>query len=615
MAGLKDRLAALVVDWFVVLAPLLLVVWAPFKYKLTEAFILGDENLMMVYGAVGILLSAVLVMTYFTLFYFWRGTTVGKLIFRLQVVDIWNYQRPTLHAALVRSGIMMFEIVLFCLPCLTIFSNPRRRVLHDLLSETVVVSLSDATAVPPSAYTVAFFRGVQAAVLAFVVLLIFVTAAELFNLTEKELLAEHSGGGCAQVSEAMSKSEDHPADSPRLFLSMALFASGLLDHECLEQEAKMIFQQTKENTDLAYLALAFVHSDDPDRSNEYLDEVCKVKADGEACLMTKVVNEWANEDWLKVGEIFTQLKGPAPDYVRVWRIRFNMKSGHFNDALAELEQLNYTSAYANYTFFEKIKALWLSQQRHDAELMASVTAPFVEGSMRRYLQGWLCYAQTVERCGPIVPDSCNQLIKDGRSEISDVYARMGVLLAKEACDTKISETDIEYLFGLSNLESWQAYMAAVAKHQKGDRSEAYGLMNRVVDDPLVEEAFRAEGLRRLITWSLNPEELQELVEKWQKLAIGSRFLTAKSIFTTLEKKREWNLAARVGENILSHIQFDPGFTKQLMVVASKGNVPGIVHDLWKKHRAELEASSSGRQPASQDEWRQLLGQLQRKEAK
>ncbi|WP_436758272.1 RDD family protein [Streptosporangium sp. V21-05] len=87
--------------------------------------------------------------------YFWLqhalwGQTLGKRIYRLKVVSSTTGETPGLrHAgirALVHPALMATPysgVLIHLIDALWIFVGPRRRCLHDVISGTVVVDLSD----------------------------------------------------------------------------------------------------------------------------------------------------------------------------------------------------------------------------------------------------------------------------------------------------------------------------------------------------------------------------------------------------------------------------------------------------------------------------------------
>jgi uncharacterized RDD family membrane protein YckC len=67
------------------------------------------------------------------------GKTFGMRLFSLEVVDIEGEAYPTLHQAAVSSSLYLLSLGLGGLGFLTLFTNPEKRAVHDLVSGTIVV--------------------------------------------------------------------------------------------------------------------------------------------------------------------------------------------------------------------------------------------------------------------------------------------------------------------------------------------------------------------------------------------------------------------------------------------------------------------------------------------
>ncbi|MCB0407595.1 MAG: RDD family protein, partial [Bdellovibrionales bacterium] len=118
-----DRLAAAIIDISVVLLPLVLLMSAPAKKILVSAVLVQDKFLFFSAVMSIFFITLVTVVSYQTLFIYFFGATLGKMIFRMKVKDVWNHQRVTFASALLRSLLWFFETAFFMLPHITIFSD------------------------------------------------------------------------------------------------------------------------------------------------------------------------------------------------------------------------------------------------------------------------------------------------------------------------------------------------------------------------------------------------------------------------------------------------------------------------------------------------------------
>jgi len=78
---------------------------------------------------------------YFALsFYFWKGQTVGKKIFRIKLLSLYH-EHPGLWHCIERSLGYFASALEFGFGFIQAFWNPNRMSLHDKIGETIVIEL------------------------------------------------------------------------------------------------------------------------------------------------------------------------------------------------------------------------------------------------------------------------------------------------------------------------------------------------------------------------------------------------------------------------------------------------------------------------------------------
>jgi uncharacterized RDD family membrane protein YckC len=142
-AGAGLRIVGAILD-FVVLASLFLI-WASAAglYLLTQTdwgndsvYTTANQNV-----ALAILGSfALVVPTYFFVFWLWRGQTVGQMAVRIIVTDRDGYH-VSFWQALLRTFLVPVTLLPLGLGLLPIFFDKESRALHDMISGTVVLEL------------------------------------------------------------------------------------------------------------------------------------------------------------------------------------------------------------------------------------------------------------------------------------------------------------------------------------------------------------------------------------------------------------------------------------------------------------------------------------------
>jgi uncharacterized RDD family membrane protein YckC len=137
LARPSDRLAAVIVD-AIILMPMELLLSAPLKRWFTKSYITGFEPDFFM-SIVGMTLVTVLaIVLYQALFHTWWGATPGKRLFGLRVEPMFADSQLSFWDYAFRSCVWIFEWLCLGLPLLAIFSNSKRRPLHDRLCDTIV---------------------------------------------------------------------------------------------------------------------------------------------------------------------------------------------------------------------------------------------------------------------------------------------------------------------------------------------------------------------------------------------------------------------------------------------------------------------------------------------
>src|SRR5438105_1193703 len=98
-----DRLAAVIVDIFVLLVPIYVLLSAPLKRWLTASFILGSEPDFILQIFFMVLLAIVLVVSYQSVMHFLFRATVGKMLFDLRVKTMFGEERLSFSSCFARA--------------------------------------------------------------------------------------------------------------------------------------------------------------------------------------------------------------------------------------------------------------------------------------------------------------------------------------------------------------------------------------------------------------------------------------------------------------------------------------------------------------------------------
>ncbi|HJS51345.1 MAG TPA: RDD family protein [Pyrinomonadaceae bacterium] len=107
---------------------------------LLSPFLVSSVNLATVSGFLAVGGAVLLVMfIYQTVTTAFIGRTFGMKLFALEIIDAEKNESPTLHQAAVNSAVYLLSLLLFGLGFLPAFFNEERRMVHDILSGTLLI--------------------------------------------------------------------------------------------------------------------------------------------------------------------------------------------------------------------------------------------------------------------------------------------------------------------------------------------------------------------------------------------------------------------------------------------------------------------------------------------
>jgi uncharacterized RDD family membrane protein YckC len=556
-----DRLAAVIVDNFVILAPLYILFSSPLKKWMTVSYLTGSEAEFLV-NVFGMVLAGVsLIVLYQTFMHYFFRATVGKYLFDVRVVSMFPGQQPTLWDCFIRSWIWCFEIVCFMLPLLSVFSNGQRRPWHDRLCDTVVVSHSRAGVAAPARWEQALVRSFFTFFLAIMGLSVLAQIQGTIDKVKADAmlaaLVDRDAGACEVVSKNLTD-EDSEKEHGRLELAMTLYAAGLAERTCLESEVEREVSMQVPVAPITYLAQAFIHADDADISNSYLDQVCEESPSSVECSMSQVVSQWSEEDWEAVEESLT--KAPrGSGYLEVWGVRHFMKQAHYSKALALLNGLIPQRYLSEFSMVQRVKGFFNSYREPEAEaalLQAVSTLPETDS---KELSAWVCAQQLQHGCAAMDGVACQQvgMKKEENAEID--FEESNEALARVLALECHNDGQIDYLSFADAVrsEDWQTFFRANLKHQKGDKDASAHLFSQLIFSPEAPDILKIESARRWAQFA-NRTQIEELYEQWRVLDSKETWVkTGNFLFRRMTEAGHHDLALKVARYLMNTESLSP----------------------------------------------------------
>lgn len=570
-----DRLAAAIIDIFILLVPLYILLSAPLKKWMMTSFILGSEPDFVATVLAMFFLAVSILVTYQSVGHYFWGATIGKRIYDLRVVPMFPGEKLGFWDHVLRSGIWIGELLLLGLPWLAVYSNPKRRPMHDRLCDTVVVTRAPSGVPGPLDWERSLVRTLFAGLLGFLALVVALQVRGAIDKLkmEKSLAAivDRDLGDCEVVSNSVNEDDADPHH--RLKMAMTLYAAGLADRSCLESEVEGEIAKQIPVAPITYLAQAFIYADDAEISNSYLDEVCEVAPGTVECSMSQLVTSWSDEDWSAVAEILkSSPKGSG--YMEVWGIRHYMKQAQYGSALDTLDALLSNRELAEFSLVQRVKALFNLYRESEAVAAFQQAVLALAPEQGTDLSAWVCSQQLQTGCGAVAGPACSQALPESTTqEIDFEYTPLALshLLAME-CK---SEQGIDYAsFGDAVRDpDWQVFFAANASRAKDKKSSAE-LFSQLLKSESAPELLRVEAARRWVEIA-SPAQMNDVVKSW--LEFDSREGWVKignMLFSRLAEQKNAELALKVAQRLAADESLSPLAIRILAGITSDAETAG-----------------------------------------
>jgi uncharacterized RDD family membrane protein YckC len=563
-----DRLAATVVDIFVVLVPFYILLSAPLKRSMTTSFLLNSDSDFFIYSVLMFFVAFSLIVVYQSVLHFLYGATIGKRLFNLRVRSVFSEQELHLADHFFRSFVWALELVCFGIPFLAVFGNGQRRPWHDRLADSVVVSTSGGVPAP-TLWEKSLVRGLFGASLVMVFLF---GALQVRGLVQKMQIeqtilsmSEHTEGECEVVTQSLG----HEAEGQheRLNMAMTLYASGLADRSCLEAEVEREVANQIPVDAVTYLAQAFVHAEDAEISNSYLTKICEEAPSAVECAMSRLITAWSDQRWEDVDAILRDAhKGSG--YLEIWGVRHHMKQAQYPQALELLSGLVKRRELSEFVLVQRVKAL--ANSFHEAEANAAFEQAWMSlpEDQAQSLSIWMCSQQLQNSCSAAQSPACRLRAPQEEFAVSDSHAALADLLALE-CQGE-SAVDYAELIDSVNDLAWKTFLRAALKSQMQDRATAANLLSSLLEYPATPDILKIEAVRRLSMFA-SSRQIEGAVEAWTSFESKEAWVKAGNfLFNQLVEQRNSDMAIEVARHLMQVRSLSPRGMTLLSSMMEKG---------------------------------------------
>ena len=361
-ASIKDRYIAFIID-FIFLITIFGLFLSPIrKYILIFKFTQQDHSLLITVF-LAILISFFLAFLYRTVFTIIKGGTPGKLLTGLQVVNVWSGQPLSTFNTIVREFFWLLCTFLLYIPHLAIFFHQQRRPIYDRIAESVVISTRDRFTPAPSLLASAVGQFIVFIFTCSIIFLFIFYPYKVIKENQEKAsiskLLESDNIYCDKITDVESAWPYDKVPASRLEIALTLHSAHLIDHECLNLETQHAFYNN-EDLDMAYLANAFITSDDhPSLSDKYLKKACEVSSNDQPCQLGQIVNLWSQKKWEEASQKFRALDyQKTKNFMKVWAIKHFERVKEFEAEEEMIQQLWHIKPLKEYLMSHRVAALW-----------------------------------------------------------------------------------------------------------------------------------------------------------------------------------------------------------------------------------------------------------------
>jgi uncharacterized RDD family membrane protein YckC len=421
IAPTEDRLLAFVFD-LVLFSPVVSLAMSQVLKQMEMVQTVAPQSIeFTVLVVVLLVFSAILVLLTQTLFLFTLQATPGKYFFKMRVVayePTEGQTRLTFTQAFLRSLFWNLEFCMLGFPWLEAFSAPKRRLLHDRVSNTVVVTQKMYVDRGPNILEAHFMRQLFLfSAFAACGLLVFIgghyyRAALQSNFHRSELVS--SDFFCEQVSMTVKSDEN------RLDKALALYMAGEIDEDCLSAEAEFaLWWPSHEDKDWAYLAKGILRKSDPELAQSYWLKACSEKAEGPACGIAKYEAE-PRDSKIPDGTITSQILSVIQQFEKAQYVK----------AERSFVDLAKGNGFERFSGQGLVKSFWAQDKIERAQGAFASVVHQLDPASRVELAAWICHEELDNSCSSKAIEAC-EILKEEDKVTGDSFVALALIREKE----------------------------------------------------------------------------------------------------------------------------------------------------------------------------------------
>lgn len=619
-----DRLAAHVAD-LVLLVPIMALAMAPFRRAVMDAKLLDntfDSDWAFIQSVVAAIAVGVVWETFFISMW---GTSPGRAIFGIRVVDVWTGAKPRSFHAFQRALTWWGSALFLGAPFFGVYGNVKRRPLHDRVADTEVRSRNTRRQSAPPRITELAAGSLFATGAIFFASLIFTSQAVV--LKEHARLADSKDVPrlCEDVTTALESWETRDTKPTRISVALSLSASGVVDTACLDVEADYALWSNHGRL-LGYLAKGLIHyGHDSEESDQYFAKVCDLEPDSDSCrmvgwyrdLQAKLNDDVAggndtNSDINQSTDIVDGLeklartllpsggartaRTAAPDWMRLLVLREMFVQKGDPVLILQLTQEPAKHEYVGAKLVEyRARALWRLDQKKEAKAAVFASVDALPRRQRVVLTSWLCSRELYESsCTTDAARACDLMERSAEAESGDFATPAFLVASLRNAECRLekgraSSNAFAQLAKYSDEVTAKKLIESVRLLRTEQRASGLAMLRELAslgdadEDIFITEAnirLVEEVSKRPVADRLAANELVSLRERWFASRGAKRYADwGRALFEALSRRQEWGKAAEVGMLLGNEIETDRRLQSRIAIAAWKAGKQQLATEL------------------------------------
>ena len=366
----------------------------------------------------------------------------------------------------------------------------------------------------------------------------------------------------------------------RLEIALTLHSAHLIDNQCLDREVQHAFYNN-ENLDLAYLANAFITSNDrPSLSDEYLKKVCEVSPDSSACQLSQIVTLWSQKKWEEASQKFRALDyQKTKPFMKVWAIKHFERVKEFEAEEEVIQQLWHIKPLKEYLMSHRVAALWGLRRKKEALIAFQSAIQVLPTQDVLKLSSWYCLQQLKESCTDEIISNCQDFASTVKSDplllennlYSLAYIKINVCSQRDNLDYIAFENEMVAMPALQLVRGMRLLKERKIKEAKIVLKNLIQEQKNITEENYIQQnlLYFEEAKELLVSITDNRSDIEDIAEEWLK-ADGSTW-NARTLGLMLFNKsfamNDLILATRIGNQLF---EIDPHNQKlkQDLIIAS-----------------------------------------------